>query len=158
MAVPAGNETVTAYYEDLSVGDRHDLGTVTAEREEMLAFANRYDPQPIHTDPESATASHFGGIIASGWYTASLCMRALVEGVLGESAAIGALGLEELRWPTPVRPGDVLTVETVIEGKRPSESDPSRGLVTSTLSAENEAGDAVLEWTATTLWRRREGG
>jgi acyl dehydratase len=148
---------MTEYYGDIAVGDRRELGTVTAEREEMLAFAQRYDPQPIHTDPEAAVASHFGGIIASGWYTASLCMRALVDTVLADSGAIGALGIEELRWPTPVRPGDILAVETVIEDKRPSESDPTRGLVTSRLSAENEAGETVLEWTATTLWARPGG-
>jgi acyl dehydratase len=146
---------VTTYLEDISVGDRRDLGTVTADREEMIAFARRYDPQPFHTDEGAAATSHFDGIVASGWYTASLCMRPLVEEVLTDAAALGALGLEELRWPAPVRPGDVLSVTNEVVDKRDSETNPRRGVVTARLGAERADGTEVLTWTASVLWARR---
>lgn len=145
---------MTTDYEDIVVGEPATLGHVTAERDEMIAFANRYDPQPIHTDPDAAATSHFGGVVASGWYTASLCMRVLVEEVLAESTAMGALGLEELRWPAPVRPGDVLEVTNEVLEKRPSESRPSTGVVRSELVATRRDETVVLEWTAAVLWER----
>lgn len=143
------------YFEDLTVGDRQELGLVTAEREEMLEFARRYDPQPVHTDPEVAAQTHFGGLVASGWYTASLCMRVLVEEVLRDAAALGALGLEELRWARPVRPGDELRVSNEVVAKRVSDSDPTRGIVTAELVAMGSEDTEVLRWTANVLWTRK---
>jgi acyl dehydratase len=146
---------VPTYFEDLAVGDRRDLGVVTADREDMLEFARRYDPQPVHTDPEMASETHFQGLVASGWYTASLCMRVLVDEVLRESAALGALGLDSLRWPAPVRPGDELLVTNEVLAKRPSESEASRGIVTAGLTARRADETEVLTWTAKVLWARR---
>lgn len=146
------------YFEDVTVGDRRDLGVVTAEGEEMVEFAKRYDPQPVHTDPDAASETHFGGLVASGWYTASLCMRVLVEEVLRDAAALGALGLEELRWSAPVRPGDELEVTNEVLAKRQSESKPTRGIVTAELTASRPDETEVLMWTANVLWARRGDG
>lgn len=146
---------MTRYYEDLTVGNQRNLGSVTADREEMIAFADRYDPQPFHVDPVAAEESHFGGLVASGWYTAALCMRRLVEEELSESAAKGALGIKELRWPAPVRPTDELLVTTTVADKRLSTSRPDAGIVTSDLTARRPDDQTVLEWRATVLWGRR---
>lgn len=147
---------MTTYFEEIPVGEPETLGRVTADREEMVTFAERYDPQSIHIDAEAAAASHFGGLVASGWYTASLCMRILVEEVLADSAALGALGLEELRWPAPVRPGDILEVTNEVIDKRPSESRPSTGVVRAELIATKTDGTIVCRWTASVLWERRQ--
>ncbi|MFB6111407.1 MAG: MaoC family dehydratase [Halobacteriaceae archaeon] len=144
------------YFEDLTVGADWDLGTVTADREEMLEFARRFDPQPVHTDPEAARDSPFGELIASGWYTASLCMRPLVDRVLRGSAALGAVGMDELRWPVPVRAGDELTLTGGVVGKRRSESEPGRGVVRASLRAQRADESTVLQWTAIVLWRCRD--
>lgn len=146
---------MTTYFEDIPVGEPETLGEVTADREEMVSFAQRFDPQPIHTDPDAAAASHFGGLVASGWYTASICMRVLVEEVLADSAALGALGLEELQWPAPVRPGDVLEVSNEVIEKRPSESRPSTGVVRAELKATRDDDTVVCRWTASVLWERQ---
>lgn len=147
---------MTTYYEDIAVGEPETLGQVRADRDEMVAFAQRYDPQPIHTDPDAAAGSHFGGLVASGWYTASLCMRVLVEEVLDDSAALGALGLDELQWPAPVRPGDVLEISNEVIEKRPSESQPSTGVVRAELVATRTDDTVVCRWTASVLWERRQ--
>jgi len=146
------------YYEDIEVGDPRRLGSVTVTREEIIRFGQRYDPQPFHVDPAAAAESPFGDVIASGWHTAAMCMRVLVDAFLAETAALGALGVDELRWPTPVRPGDTLTVESEVLEKRPSESDPDRGVVRSALSAENQDGETVIRWEAVVLVARAPDG
>lgn len=155
MVVRLVSRNVSRYYEDLTIGNSQTIGTVTADRDEMLSFAKQYDPQPFHTDPEAAAESHFGELVASGWYTAALCMRCLVDAELNSSGAQGALGIDSLRWPAPVRPGDELTVSTRIDDKRLSESHPDSGVVTTSLEAIRDDGATVLEWTATLLWARR---
>ncbi|MFB6103782.1 MAG: MaoC family dehydratase [Halobacteriaceae archaeon] len=146
------------YFEDITVGDPGHLGTVTVSREEIIRFGERYDPQPFHVDPEAAAETPFGDVIASGWHTASVCMRVLVEEYLAETAALGAVGVDELRWPTPVRPGDTLTVESAVLEKRPSDSDPNRGVVRSELTAENQDGEPVIRWVAIVLIARDPDG
>lgn len=152
-----GNGGVTRYFEDVTVGTAHRLGEVTVSEAEIISFAERFDPQPFHVDPEAAASSPFGEVVASGWHTASLCMRVLVEEYLLETAAQGALGLDELRWPHPVRPGDTLTVTNEVIEKRESDSDPSRGVVRAKLTAENQDGERVLKWIAIVLIGRRPG-
>lgn len=110
---------MTDYFEDLSVGDAQTVGETTVSESEILAFAEQFDPQPFHVDPDAARESPFGGLVASGWHTASLTMRVLVEGYLLDAATQGALGVDELRWRKPVRPGDKLVVDTEIEAKEP---------------------------------------
>jgi len=110
------------HYEDLTVGDQEAFGRREVTREEILTFARQYDPQWFHTDPDrAASESPYGSVIASGWHTAAMTMRLLVDNVLSKAATVGAKGVDDLRWPTPVRPGDTLSCHNeVIETNTPS--------------------------------------
>ncbi len=116
-------------FEDLTPGRVFDLGTTVVDRDEMLAFARRFDPQPFHVDEQAGTASIFGGLAASGWFTASLWMRAYVDGVLTRAASLGSPGGEEIAWPAPVFAGDQLRASMEVLEARRSRSRPSLGLV-----------------------------
>lgn len=121
------------YFEDLTPGRTFDLGSVRIDEAEMMEFARRFDPQWYHVDRDRASASSWGGLIASGWFTASLCMRIYVDQVLSQAAADTSPGLEELRWLAAVRAGDTLRgVLTVVDAL-----DSSRG---------PDLGTAVLRW------------
>ena len=146
------------YFEDLTVGQRESFGTYEVTESEIREFAQRYDPQPMHVDPEMAEESMFGGLVASGWHTTAMCMRLLVENYLVDSAAMGSPGVEELRWHEPVRPGDRLTVETEVLEKRPSESQPDRGLVRLDIRVQNGAETLVMSMESLVFWGRREPG
>jgi acyl dehydratase len=145
------------YFEDLTVGQQESFGTYEVTESEIREFAERYDPQPMHVDPEAAEASMFGGLVASGWHTAAMCMRLLVENYLADAAAMGSPGVKELRWHEPVRPGDELTVETEVLEKRPSESRPDRGLVRVDVGVRNGGGTLVMSMESLVFWERREG-
>lgn len=145
------------YFEAIDAGETHDLGTYTADREELTAFARRYDPQPIHTDPDAAARTMFDGLIASGWHTAGSCMGLLAEGFLNDTASVGSFGLEELRWRTPVRPGDTVSVDVEIPATHASESREDRGYIDVELHAENGAGEEVLFWDSTNIILTRAG-
>lgn len=148
----------TLYFEDIDSGEVRDLGKIRVKREEMLDFARQYDPQPIHTDPTAAAESIYGELIASGWFTASLCMRVLATELLTKAASMGAFGLEELRWPTPVRAGDVLTIEHEVLATNASSSRGDRGYVDNELRATNQADELVLTWRATNIFQTRPNG
>lgn len=115
------------YFEDLTVGDTDAFGSYEVTAAEITSFAERYDPQPFHTDPEAAAETPFGGLVASGWHTGAMTMRLLVEHRLSSIATRGAVGVDDLRWRRPVRPGQTLTVETEIVRKR--DWDDETGLV-----------------------------
>ncbi|KIR66758.1 hypothetical protein TK50_06305 [Micromonospora haikouensis] len=117
------------FFEDLTPGRTFDLGEVRVDGAEMVAFARRFDPQWYHVDAERAAASHHGGLIASGFYTVSLFMRAYVDHVLARAAADASPGLEELRWLAPVRAGDRLAARLDVMGARPSTARPGLGTV-----------------------------
>jgi acyl dehydratase len=132
------------YFEDYVPGAVHQCGCIGVEEAEVLAFGQRFDPQPFHTDREAATQSPFGGLIASGWHTASLMMRLFVEYYLSRVASLGSPGVDELRWLKPVRPGDILALRvTVLEAKR-SRSKPDRGLVRSYIEVLNQDREVVM--------------
>ncbi|GLI03822.1 MaoC/PaaZ C-terminal domain-containing protein [Phytohabitans aurantiacus] len=118
------------FFEDLVPGRRFDLGAVTVDGTEMVAFAERYDPQWYHVDAALAAESEYGGLIASGFYTVSLFMRAYVDHVLARAAADASPGLEELRWLAAVRAGDRLVVRLEVLDQRPSAAKPHLGTVT----------------------------
>lgn len=142
------------YFEDLSVGEKHALGTATVSRAEIIEFAERYDPQPMHTDPEVARQSPYGGLIASGWHTGALCMRCLVDGFLSETATRGALGVDSLRWRNPVRPGDELDVRgEILDTEEWSET---AGLARCGVTATNGDGEEVLSLVGLVLFARRD--
>ncbi|MFB6125606.1 MAG: MaoC family dehydratase [Halanaeroarchaeum sp.] len=148
---------MTTYFEDFSEGDTESFGAYEVTAEEILAFAEQYDPQWFHTDEERAESeSIYGGLIASGWHTAAMTMRMIVDHHLHDAAALGALGVDELRWPTPVRPGETLSVETEVLETRPSESDPSRGVVRTHSRTVNQDGQSKLTMTSIVLYATRE--
>lgn len=145
----------TIHLEDLTPGMVLDLGSVTVDREEILDFARRYDPQPIHIDEDAARASIYGGLISSGWLTVSLCMRRIVEGFLGRAASLGSPGCDEVRWLRPVRPGDTLTYRAEILEVTPSRSKPDRGIARVRYEAVNQDGEPVLRLTGMQMLARR---
>jgi acyl dehydratase len=141
------------YFEELAVGDTDRFGEYEVTREELTSFASQYDPQPIHTDPDAAAESMFGELVASGWHTAAMTMRLLVDHQLADSRALGALGVDSLRWPEPVRPGDRLSVRTEIREKEPF--DDERGRVAVEVMTTTDSGDIVLSMVGQLLWERR---
>jgi acyl dehydratase len=150
--------TPEIYFEDLPAGTVMDLGTYEVTREEILEFANKYDPQPFHTDEEAAKHSIFGGLIASGWHTCSMMMRLLHDGLLVRAASLGSPGVDEIRWLRPVRPGDALHAELPIVDSRPSQSKPDRGVIRSRWLVHIQDGDLVMTMEGMGMYRRRRPG
>ena len=147
------------YYEDLEAGDTYALeGRYEVDREEITAFAEQYDPQPFHLEEAAAADSVFGGLIASGWHTAAMCMRLVVDDFLDPETSMGASGVENLEWIEPVRPGDTLRVEIEVLETRPSESRPEIGHVRMKLTGYTQHDDAVIEWVSDGMVRRRNPG
>lgn len=148
------------YFEDFAVGQRFrstESVTVTAER--IKSFAAEFDPQPFHLDEESARASFFGGLAASGWHTAALTMRLLVGSDMRPAGGNIGAGGEELKWPRPVRPGDVLRLEAEVIDVRPSRSRPDIGIVKVRLTTFNQRDEPVqLTTPAMIVLRRGSGG
>ncbi len=132
------------YLEDFQVGERWVSSPTTITEEEMVAYGLANDPQPMHTNPELAKSGPFGGLIASGWQIAALSMRVFVQsGGYGKTPVIG-MGIDELRWRKPVRPGDVLTVEREVVEIIRSESQPDRGTIRTQVSVRNQLGEVVM--------------
>ena len=138
------SERVVRYFEDYVPGLVVDCGRFTVSQAEIIDFARRYDPQPFHIDPEAAADGPYGGIIASGWQTASLVMRQLVERFISPESGLGAAGVDEIRWPRPLRPGDTLHVRGSVLEARLSQSKPDRGIVRSLMEAVNADGEVVM--------------
>jgi len=139
------------YFEDYTPGSVVTYGPIEVDAAEIIEFARRFDPQAFHVDPERAAAGPFGGLVASGWHTAAMMMRVLVDRYLSRVASLGSPGVDELRWLAPVRPGDRLWVRiTVLEARR-SRSKPDRGLVRSLIEVCSERGDILMTVKAMTL-------
>jgi len=136
---------VIRYLEDLSVGEKRLSGTTEVTEPESIEFARRYDPQPMHIDREAALQRRFGGLIASGWHTAAMAMRMIVDAaLLGDGDDVVGVGVDSIKWPRPVRPGDVLQAEMEIVSIRPSESQPSFGIVKMNVTVRNQRGEVVM--------------
>jgi len=142
------------YLDDLQVGQRFTSGTYLIDEAQIKAFAAEFDPQPFHLDESAAQASIFKGLAASGWHTAAIAMRLLVDGGLPFAHGIVGLG-GEIAWPRPTRPGDTLHVESEIVEIRPSRSKPQQGIVTVRSTMLNQGGEAVYLLTAKLLVLRR---
>lgn len=143
------------YFEDYVEGEVHRFGSIAVEFEEIIAFANRFDPQSFHTDVQAAKKTPFGGIIASGWHTAGLMMRLLVQHYLSHVASLGSPGIDEIRWLRPVRAGDTLSLQVTVLKATPSKSKPDRGMITSLVEVLNQDNETVMTMKGANIMARR---
>lgn len=132
------------YLEDMHPGQVIDCGSATVRKEDIIRFAQEFDPQPFHTDEEAARSTPVGGLIASGWHTGSLCMRLAVDALLHRVASVGSPGIDELRWLKPVRPGDTLHLRIEVLEVTPSTSRPDRGKIKTRYVGTNQHGETVI--------------
>ncbi len=139
------------HFEDLKVGQTFTLGPQRVTADEIKSFAAEFDPLPFHLDEEVAKASMLGGLAASGFHTAAMALRMLVDSMLSHTAAMGGLGFEKLAWRRPLMAGDELGGGATITGLRPSASDPHMGLVTIHLEMHNQSGQEVMVMTLTNI-------
>ena len=142
------------FYEDISVGDVRHSDDYQISKAEIVEFGEKYDPQPFHTDEEAAEDSIFGGLVASGWQTAAICMRLHVESS-EDTATQAGVGVDDLRWHRPLRPGDSLRLRNEILDKRLSNSYPNRGFVTTRHEGLNQDDDLIISYEATAMVQRR---
>ena len=138
------NQLSGRYLEDFAVGQTFGSGRLRIDKERIFAFAAEFDPQPFHLDEAAARHSIFGGLSASGWHTAAVTMRLLVDSELKPAGGFIGAGLDECRWPRPVRPGDELRIECEVIDVRPSKSRPEQGLIKLRTTTLNQDGEAVL--------------
>jgi acyl dehydratase len=143
------------YLEDHVPGQTWEFGPILVEEKEIIEFARRYDPQVFHMDPEGAKKTSFGGLVASGWLTACLAMRLIVEGRLLHMANMGSPGIDEVRWLKPVRPGDRLSVKITLLEVRRSRSKPDRGIIRGLVEIMNQRGEVVTSWKGMNMVRTR---
>ena len=146
------------YWEDFKPGDTAPMGEKTIDRAEMIAFARLYDPQPFHIDEEAARQSMYGGLIASGWHTAALVMRMMVDSYLNAAASLGSPGVDNLRWLKPVRPGDTIRAMRTVVETRASGSRPEMGLVKSRWEVFNQSDQLVMTMEGYGMFERRNPG
>jgi acyl dehydratase len=149
------------FFEDIEIGHRRDLGRYTFSAEDIKQFASRHDPQPFHLDEEAAKRSHFGGLVASGWHTASIFMKLQARQIAARGVELEQTGLSpgfrDLRWPKPVFAGDTLAYTSEVIRKRELASRPGWGIVFSRVTAVNQRGELVLEFEGSVFVARRDG-
>jgi acyl dehydratase len=143
------------YLEDFAVGQVFNTGRLRVDKEDIFAFARQFDPQPFHLDEAAARRSPFGGLAASGWHTAALTMRLLVDGELKPAGGILGVGFDELSWPRAVRPGDELRAWSEVLEVRPSKSRPDRGLIRVRTTTFNQNDETVMMFTGNLLVPKR---
>ena len=145
-----------AYWEDFTAGSVSEYGPRLVTREEIIAFAAEFDPQPMHLDEDAARLSMLGGLAASGWHSCCLLMRMMTDGFLLDSSSMGAPGVDEVRWLKPVRPGDRLTLRVQVIETRASKSRPDMGLVTFGFELLNQNGGTVMTLRTSIMFGRRQ--
>jgi acyl dehydratase len=145
------------HLDDLQAGQTYALGSRKVSREEILAFASAWDPQPFHLDDGAAKAGIYGQLIASGWHTVCIFMRLFADGMLNRAAAVGSPGVDELRWLKPVYAGDQLDARIEVLDVRTFRSRPDRGGAQIRCIVSNQDGEEVLTMTATVMFLRRPG-
>ena len=146
------------YFEDFSPGWTAEYGPRRVTREEMIGFAAQFDPQPMHLDEEAARGTMLGGLGASGWHTCCVMMKMIADGLLLDTASMGAPGIDEVKWIKPVRPGDSLTVRGSVLAARASQSKPDRGFVNFLWEVFNERDQKVMTLTCPQMLLRRDAG
>src|SRR5262245_1603587 len=132
------------YWEDFHVGDTAPMGEKLVDKDEVIAFATAYDPQPFHVDEAAAKQSFFGGLVASGWHTCAMVMRMMVDSYLRDSASLGSPGVDNVRWLKPVRPGDTIRAQRHVVETRASQSKPGIGIVRSRWEVFNQHDELVM--------------
>jgi acyl dehydratase len=145
------------YFEDFTVGEVFELGARALSRDEIIAFARDYDPQPFHVDPEAARDSIYGGLIASGWQTIGVFMSLLVRNLINDAASMGSPGIDEIKWLKPVRPGNRLSARIRVLETIPSKSRPDRGIIKTQGELTNDDGELVMTIRAVNFFGRRPG-
>jgi len=145
-------------YEDMEVGKSYEVGSHTFTREEIVRFAEQFDPQPFHVSDAGATASPYGTLIASGWHTCSVMMGMLVRNVLAGSTSMGSPGIDDLRWLKPVRVGDTIRMMNSVLDKRVSASKPDRGIVSTEWQGFNQNGELVITVRSKAIFGLRNPG
>ena len=143
------------YFEDFTPGHVIELRNHTITRDEIIAFAKQFDPQPFHLDDEVAKKTIYGGLIASGWHTGAISMRLLYDGLVKDTVSLGSPGVDELRWVKPVRPGDTLSARVTVLECIPSRSKPDRGIVRSAVEMRNQHDEVVVTSKGLSLLGRR---
>ncbi len=146
---------MTLYWEDFKVGETVEMGTHAFTEAEIIKFAKQFDPQPFHADPVAAKASFYGGIIASGWHTCAVGMRLNCDTYINRTVSLGSPGLDNIRWPKPVRPGDTITYRRTVLESRASKSRPGVGLLRSLTEALNQRGEVVMSMEGWGMFGRR---
>ena len=145
------------HWEDFQPGAVAVYGPRLVTREEIVAFAAEFDPQPMHLDEAAASRSMLKGLSASGWHLCSITMRMMFDGFIGRTASLGSPGVNELRWLAPLRPGDDLMIDVEVAEARISRSRPDTGIVTFKTVARNAAGQTLCEWVSPIIVKRRAG-
>ncbi len=143
------------FWEDMAVGQVRELGTISPTREEIIAFASQFDPQPFHLDDAAGEASVFGGLCASGWHTCAMAMRLMVTNFLSQTSSLGSPGLENIRWTKPVYPGDTLRLQSSVLEIKPMGRRPEVGMTRNLWEMFNQHGDLVLRMEGWGMFRRR---
>ena len=146
---------VTIFWEDMRVGEVRELGSITPTREDIIAFATQFDPQPFHLDEEAAKSSVFGGLCASGWHTCAMAMRLMVTNFLCHTSSMGSPGLEGIKWTKPVFPGDTLSLRATVLENKPMGKRPDIGMTRNLWEMFNQHGDKVLHMEGWGMFRRR---
>ncbi len=143
------------YFEDVVIGQPRDIGAHTFTEAAIIHFAEQFDPQPFHIDPEAAKDSNFGGLIASGWHTAATVMRLIVDSAIEVEASLGSPGFDNLLWKQPVRPGDTIRARLTCVEKTPSKSRPDIGSGRFLIEVFNQRDDMIMSMTSIGLMRLR---
>jgi|TARA_B100000902_G_scaffold25000_1_gene30090 acyl dehydratase len=143
------------YFEDFDIDQRISFGRYTVTQDEIVQFAKRYDPQAFHVDERDSLTVELGGVMASGWHTTAIFMRLAVDAYLAGAAVLTSPGVDELRWLAPVRAGDIISGEAIVEGARRSASKPDRGILTTGVVLWNQREEEVLRMTTHVFMRVR---
>ena len=141
-------------FESFEIGQVQTFGAYEVTEAEVIEFASKYDPQFFHLDAEAAKTSLFGGLCASGWHTCAMTMAMLVENMKGKGRSLGSPGIDKLKWLRPVYPGDILSVRMEVTGLHPSQSRPTIGIVTSTVTVSNQTPTPVMEFVSNGIFPR----
>jgi acyl dehydratase len=156
--MPEQSQTPSIYFEDFVVGETVSFGRKVVSKEEIIAFARAFDPQPFHLDEEAAKSSLIGRLCASGWHSCAMLMRMLADDVLNKAASLGSPGLDEVKWLKPVLPGDELIGRYTCTAKRVLASRPGVGLCQVLFEMLNQDGDVLMTWSGSQFFKVRTPG